>query len=67
MDTFIVRIHRAPTSDRDLRGTVQRPGNGALTFTSADQLLDLLGTGAAPDRGDGNGAGSTSSSDMRDT
>lgn len=68
VDTFILRIHRTPSPDRQLRGTIQRPGDGAQTFTNASQLLRFIEEATPADAPeDGNGAGSTSSSDIRDT
>ncbi len=66
MATFIVRTFESPSaSTEELRGTIARPGGEELPFKSLDQLGELLlGGGSGPV--EGNDAGSTSSSAIRD-
>ena len=62
MDTFIVRVHRGMPDGR-LRGLVGRPGDDEVRFTTAEELVAALAADQLPD---GKGAGSMSSSPIRE-
>ena len=65
MITLILRI-QANTPDGP-KGTAESPGGESRVFRDARELLDLIASWDGPQRQEGNGSGSISSSAILDT